>query len=236
MRKSIQETIRDYSISIIIAVAVALLIRNFFIEAYRIPSHSMKPSLLAGDTLFVLKWPYSVGKFPIPKRGDVIVFSHPTKGSINSVDHIRRVIGLPGDQVKIRNGSVMLNGQTLDSESPPFPSRLKTREQEQEQEQEKGTEEDKDEYYEQLPDGKRYKLSRGKSPITDFGPEKVPLGFIFVLPDHRSIQEDKKTKNWGLIQISALKGKALWIWLSIKPENSSLTPEFRLERMFQKIQ
>lgn len=236
MRKGIQETIRAYSISIIVAVAVALLIRNFLIEAYRIPSHSMKPNLLAGDTLFVLKWPYSIGKFIIPKRGDIIVFSNLTKGTINSVDYIRRVIGLPGDQLKIRNGSVILNGQKLDSQSPSSPVRLKTKDLEEKMEMGMEMENDEHEFLEQLPDGKKYKLARGKKHIPDFGPEKIPPGFIFVLPDYRIIQEDKKTTSWGMIQISALKGKALWIWLSIKPENSSFTPEFRLERMFRKIQ
>ncbi len=114
--------------TIIIAVLVALGIRTFFFEPFNIPSSSMKPTLLVGDYLFVSKmsygysqhsFPWSFPPFPgrvfsgDPERGDVAVFKTPAD---NETDFIKRVIGLPGDEVQMRGGRLYLNGEAVPRE------------------------------------------------------------------------------------------------------------------------
>ena len=107
--------------SVLLAIFIALIIRSFIVEPFNIPSGSMKPNLLIGDFIFVSKWsygyskhslPFSINLIPkkifskFPKRGDVVVFKTP---SDNRTDYIKRVIGLPGDKIKIVNGSIIIN-------------------------------------------------------------------------------------------------------------------------------
>ena len=111
--------------SIILAIFIALLIRSFIAEPFNIPSGSMKPNLLVGDFIFVSKWsygysrhslPFSIPLIPgkifekLPKRGDVAVFKTPYD---NSTDYIKRVIGLPGDKIKIINGQIFINNELI---------------------------------------------------------------------------------------------------------------------------
>ena len=111
--------------SISLAILIALLIRAFIAEPFNIPSGSMKPNLLVGDFIFVSKWsygyskhslPFSIPIIPkrifshIPDRGDIVVFKTPED---NRTDYIKRIIGLPGDKIKISNGVVILNNSPL---------------------------------------------------------------------------------------------------------------------------
>ena len=111
--------------TIIIALFFALIIRSIFIQPFYIPSSSMEPNLLIGDRLFVTKYSYGYSKhsFPfsppiinerlfnkIPKVGDVIVFKTPTD---NRTDYIKRLIGLPGDQIQFINGNLFLNNSEI---------------------------------------------------------------------------------------------------------------------------
>ena len=110
--------------TIVYALLLAGVIRTLFFQPFWIPSGSMKPTLLIGDFLFVNKMAYGYSRYscpfamcPIdgrilgrePKRGDVVVFRHPTNGT----DYIKRLIGLPGDTVQVRNGILFLNGQEV---------------------------------------------------------------------------------------------------------------------------
>ena len=111
--------------SILIAIFIALLIRSFIFEPFNIPSGSMKPNLLVGDFIFVSKYsygfskhslPFSIPLIPgkifsnIPERGDVVVFKTPEN---NRTDYIKRVIGLPGDKIEIKNGIIFINGSEI---------------------------------------------------------------------------------------------------------------------------
>jgi len=111
--------------SIIIAIFIALLIRSFIAEPFNIPSGSMKPNLLVGDFIFVSKWsygysrhslPFSLPLIPgkifskLPNRGDIVVFKTPQD---NRTDYIKRVIGLPGDEIKIINGQIQINNNMI---------------------------------------------------------------------------------------------------------------------------
>ena len=117
-----KSTIREYSESIGIAVAIALLLRAFVVEAFQIPSGSMIPTLEVGDHIFVAKFSYGLGipftntkvfEVALPKRGDVIVFKFPLDPS---TDYIKRVVGLPGDRIELRQNELFINGRPVPRE------------------------------------------------------------------------------------------------------------------------
>jgi len=112
--------VREYAETLIIALAIALFVRAFVVQAFKIPSESMKPTLLVGDHILVNKFIYGIripviGKkvlpFSNPQRGDVIVFIYPGD---KSKDYIKRVIGLPGDKVEVREREIYINDQRID--------------------------------------------------------------------------------------------------------------------------
>jgi len=114
-----QRRIKEELKGILVAVLIALFIRAFFVQAYKIPSGSMEPTLLVGDHLLVLKCAYGiriplVGKYLLeyssPKRGDIIVFIYPRDPK---KDFIKRVIALPGENVRIIGRTVYINGTPL---------------------------------------------------------------------------------------------------------------------------
>jgi signal peptidase I len=118
-KKKQKSKVREYAETIIIALAIALFVRTFVVQAFKIPSESMKPTLLVGDHILVNKFIYGIripliGKkvftFSGPRRGDVIVFIFPDD---RSKDFIKRVIGLPGDTVEVREREIYINGQRL---------------------------------------------------------------------------------------------------------------------------
>jgi signal peptidase I len=112
--------LREYVEAALIAIFLALFIRTFVIQAYKIPSGSMEPTLLVGDHILVNKFIYGI-KIPFisktlipigkPKRGDIIVFKYPLD---KRKDYIKRVIGLPGDEVRIMDKEIFINGELFD--------------------------------------------------------------------------------------------------------------------------
>ena len=112
--------LREYVEAALIAVFLALFIRTFVIQAYKIPSGSMEPTLLVGDHILVNKFIYGI-KIPFisktlipigkPKRGDIIVFKYPLD---KRKDYIKRVIGLPGDEIRIMDKEIFINGELFD--------------------------------------------------------------------------------------------------------------------------
>ena len=123
-RQSKSGSILEFIKTILYALLLAGLIRTILFQPFWIPSGSMKPNLLVGDFIFVNKFSYGYSKYscpfslcPItgrlfsrePKRGDVVVFRHP----VNGKDFVKRLIGLPGDEVTVKDGKLTINGQTL---------------------------------------------------------------------------------------------------------------------------
>ncbi len=188
-KKSAQKVILEYVQSIIIALLLAFVIRAFVVQAFKIPSGSMIPTLLVGDHILVSKFAYDV-KIPFinkvvwhrtnPKRLDVIVFQYPLDPS---KDFIKRVIGTPGDRILIRNKKVYVNNKELN------------------------------EPYVQHTDPRIFPPD--VSPRDNLGPIVVPPHSLFVMGDNRD--ESYDSRFWKFVDFSALKGKAFiiyWSWNS----------------------
>jgi len=189
--KNFQSKIWDWTKSILIALVLALFIRAFIVQAYKIPSGSMIPTLLIGDYLLVNKLAYGI-RNPIkndfiyfrklPERQEIVVFTYPLN---KKLDFIKRVIGLPGDTVEIVNKKVYVNGKLLK------------------------------EPYVQFNDPEIY--PKEVSPRDNYGPVKVPPGYIFVLGDNRDQSYD--SRFWGFVPINYIKGRALIIYFSWDSKN-----------------
>jgi signal peptidase I len=206
-----KSTIREYSESIGIAVAIALLLRAFVVEAFQIPSGSMIPTLEVGDHIFVAKFSYGLGvpftdkkifEYALPQRGDVIVFKYPLD---HSTDYIKRVVGLPGDRLELRHNEVFINDRPMPRDhAGTYRYNDGAR----------GFSEERacDLWTENL-DGKVHQEIQelGRMPA-NFGPIVVPPGHVFVMGDNRDNSSDSRV--WGFVKHDLIKGKALVVWWS----------------------
>ena len=195
----------------LIAAVVALLIRQFVVEAFKIPSGSMIPTLKIGDHLLVNKFVYGP-RIPFtdtrffswkePKRGDIIVFKYPENEDKN---YIKRVIGLPGDKIEIRGGVLLINDQSV----PVRPVRS---------EPDGPVSSDPylgmaQEFQEQLgPLTHRIQYLQDQSE-KNFRPITVPAEKVFVMGDNRDNSQDSRV--WKFVKYEKILGKALiiyWSW------------------------
>ncbi|MBU2252220.1 MAG: signal peptidase I [Proteobacteria bacterium] len=178
---------REYIEAIILAVVIALFIRTFVIQAYKIPSGSMKPTLLIGDHILVSKFNYGI-KLPFlrttlipvgaPQRGDIVVFIYPED---RSKDFIKRLIGVPGDTIEIRNKKILLNGLPYNDKHGVYMD--------------------------------NFIIPGAVQPRDNFGPVTVPEGSLFVMGDNRD--ESYDSRFWGFVSKRDVLGKALiiyWSW------------------------
>ena len=125
MKKKLIHIVLDNFKTLFFALVIALLIRSLIIQPFYIPSSSMEPTLLVGDRIFVTKYSYGYSKhsFPFspnfsnnrffskePKQGDLVVFKTPAD---NRTDYIKRLIGLPGDEIQFINGNLFINGEEI---------------------------------------------------------------------------------------------------------------------------
>jgi signal peptidase I len=212
--KSLWETVR----TLVYAVAIALGVRTFLYEPFNIPSGSMKPTLLVGDYLFVSKFAYGYSKYSLPfslplfegrvlaslpERGDVAVFKLP---SDNRTDYIKRIVGLPGDKLQVRDGVLYLNG------APAERVRL------EDFYDDDGTSNGAlHRYRERLPDnGQSYTvldlMARGSLDNTRV--YEVPEGHVFAMGDNRDNSLDSRVDNVGYIPVENLIGRAEIIFFS----------------------
>jgi signal peptidase I len=181
--------VREYFESIVIAVILALFVRTWAVQAFKIPTGSMENNLLIGDHLLVNKFVFGPAaadaeRALLPmrgiRRGDIVVFKYPDEPER---DFIKRVIGLPGESIELRNKKVYVNGQALDE---PYVHFLDTAHNAQE--------------------------------VTSFdvreryGPVTVPAGHYFVMGDNRDNSQD--SRYWGFLPRGYIKGKALMIYWS----------------------
>lgn len=228
-------------LSISWAILIALLIRTFIFEPYSIPSGSMKPNFLVGDYLFVSKYRYGAGNasFPLspdlisgrilkytdPKAGEVIVFKTPTDRYTN---YIKRLVGLPGDEIQVIDGILYINGEEIKRE-------------------EAGEFKDTDghvlkRYKETLPNGTSYYVlddfSNGMLDNTEVF--KVPSEHYFFMGDNRDHSADSRTSGRpiGFVPSSEIIGRAEMVIFS--NPNSMLDImkwpfSFNKDRFFEKV-
>ena len=229
--------------SIILAVFIAILIRSFIVEPFNIPSGSMKPNLLVGDFIFVSKWsygyskhslPFSIplipGKFfaRLPDRGDIVVFKTPYD---NRTDYIKRVIGLPGDEIEIINGQIFINSKIIIKEKiddfidiDKYNNTKRIRKYK--------------EYFYDIEIDVLDLLDNGIVDNTQL--YKVPKKHFFVMGDNRDNSQDSRFLNKvGFVPFENLVGKAQIIFFSL--ENSRFFEVWkwpfaiRYERLMKKI-
>ena len=186
-----KSTIREWIEAIVVAVLLALFIRTFVVQAFKIPSGSMKPTLLVGDHILVNKFIYGIQipftqikifPFNKPKKGDIIVFTYPVD---EEKDFIKRVIGVEGNKVEIVNKKVYVDGALFDG---PFA----------------------------VNNDERI-IPGDIQPRDNYGPVTIPKDSVFVMGDNRDHSYD--SRYWGFVKLQEVKGKAFiiyWSWDRLK--------------------
>jgi len=242
MKKKIIENLK----TLIYALILALIIRSFLFQPFYIPSSSMEPNLLVGDRLFVAKYEYGYSRhsFPFspkftdkrfvaknPSRGDVIVFKTPAD---NRTDYIKRLIGLPGDTIQMRDGDIFLNNKKIKRRSIKITKEINC-----------GKESINVNAFEEiLPNGKKYiAVYRDDGTMMNTDVFVVPDDHYFFMGDNRDCSKDSRfLSSVGYVNINNIVGKARIIFFSNDHENGSLmTPwkwhkSIRLNRFFNEIQ
>jgi signal peptidase I len=181
-----KSTIREYAEAILMALLLALFIRTFIVQAFKIPSGSMIPTLAIGDHILVNKLAYGIRipfweeylvNFQTPARSDVIVFIYPED---RSKDFIKRVIAVGGDTVEIRQKKVYINGKPVADAHAYFKE---------------------SDFSGELQPGQN-----------NYGPRVVPEGHLFVMGDNRDSSHD--SRFWGFVNLDDVRGKAFLIYWS----------------------
>lgn len=238
-----EESFWDTIKTVFYAVIIAILIRTFMFEPFKIPSASMYPTLYIGDFLFVSKYTYGYSKhslpfslplikdrvwFDEPERGDVVVFKFPQD---NKTDFIKRVIGLPGDTIKLIKGRLFINGEMLDREQIEDFTRR----------DERGNAVRYYQYIETLPEGKEHKiLEISDNQLYDNIEEvTVPENSYFMMGDNRDESDDSRA-SVGFVPKENLVGKARFLFFSHGQDGEWYKPwewprKIRWERLFNKI-
>lgn len=187
MKKTRKELLWEYTKAIVTALILALFIRAYFIQAFKIPSGSMIPTLLVGDHILVNKFIYGT-KIPFsdnrvlvfrkPERGDIIVFKYPEDPGR---DFIKRVIAIEGDVIESKEKTIYVNGSPV-----------------------------REPYIQHTDNSLKPK---GIEPRDNFGPYIVPKGKYFMMGDNRDQSYD--SRYWGYVDVKDIRGKALiiyWSW------------------------
>ncbi len=177
---------QEYSEAFVVAVVLAIIIRAFFVQAFKIPSGSMVPTLQIGDHILVNKFIYGVRipftkarwpQFADPKRGDVIVFVYPVE---RSKDFIKRVVAVGGDTVEVKGKEVFVNGKPVQEAYAHYDDQSTP--------------------------------SQGPTSRADMPLRRVPEDKLFVMGDNRDHSHDSRV--WGFVPVEDVKGKAFMIYYS----------------------
>jgi signal peptidase I len=245
VKKTSGQIVKEYAQALFYAVLLAIVIRGFLFEPFKIPSESMLPTLLVGDHIFVKRFAYGLRvpftkywltEFDGPQRGDIVVFNYPEN---ERIDFIKRVMGLPGDTITMKDGVLFINGKEIiyqsfeptkateanacvmslsdDSQKivpknlQPFPFFLKNKRFE--------------EKLETLDNGLVHMVQRSRdNPINMNFEITVPERSYFVMGDNRDLSHD--SRFWGFVPRENLKGKAIYIWLALDNEKTHCAGNF----------
>ena len=207
----VQASLRDLLKTWGPALLAVLVIRNVVAEPFRIPSGSMVPTLEIGDYIIVNKFAYGL-RLPFtpmelvpvgqPARGEIIVFRFPADPS---VDYIKRIVAIPGDEVLVHHNALYVNGTRVekkyvenytfvDDDCAALPA---------------------ERYLEDM-DGAAHEILYSPGPggrLSEFGPFTVPAGQVFVMGDNRDNSSDSRA--WGTVPMENIKGRAVVVWLSL---------------------
>lgn len=227
------------------AIFLALLIRSFLYEPFRIPSGSMYPTLKVGDYLFVSKFSYGYSRFSFPaslplfdgriwysepKRGDVVVFRFPKN---NKIDYIKRIIGLPGDKIQVKEGLLYINDEPVErkaKEKYVIDEYVKLPEYYQM-------------YEETLPNGVKHnilEISDKERIVDNTEVFEVPQDSFFVMGDNRDRSDDSRI-SVGFVPKENLIGKARFLFFSHNDKGEFFAPwtwgkAIRWDRIFDRIE
>jgi len=237
-----QSTLMEWVKTIVSALAIAVVLRSFLFEPFNIPSGSMLPKLEVGDYLFVAKWPYGYSRYSFPfgpplfdgriggsppTRGDVIVFRNPNN---SSVDFIKRLIGLPGDQIQMREGVLYINGQAVPKVRVADAVIPITRDEDCRAGFETTVREPNGkggfncryrQFRETLPGGRTYNVldQSDSAPGDNTQVFIVPAGHYFMMGDNRDDSADSRfgaaEQGVGFVPAENLVGRATIMWFSI---------------------
>jgi signal peptidase I len=209
-----KSVVREYFETIVIAVVLALFMRTFVVQAFKIPTGSMEPNLLIGDHLLVNKFVFaptisSVEKAILPvtdiRRGEIVVFKYPEDPER---DFIKRVIGLSGETIELRDHQIHVDGRAIDE---PYA------------------------HYLPRPPGTGAGDMTSDDVRERYGPVVVPAGSVFVMGDNRDNSQD--SRYWGFLPKQNIKGKALMIYWSFDSSEGGLNlfTQTRWARLLQQI-
>jgi signal peptidase I len=209
-----KSVVREYFETIVIAVVLALFMRTFVVQAFKIPTGSMEPNLLIGDHLLVNKFVFaptvsSAERALLPmtaiRRGDIVVFKYPEDPER---DFIKRVIGLPGETIELRDHRIHVNGRPIDE---PYA------------------------HYLPRPAGPGGGETTSDDVRDHYGPVVVPADSVFVMGDNRDNSQD--SRYWGFLPKQNIKGKALMIYWSFDSGEGGLNlfTQTRWARLLQQI-
>ena len=206
-----KSTAREYAESIIVAVILALFVRTWVVQAFKIPTGSMENNLLIGDHLLVNKFTFAPTFSPLERallpvdavqRRDIVVFKFPEEPER---DFIKRVIGLPGETLEVRAKKVYINGQPLDE---PYVHYL-------------------------LPASTSAQERTSADVREQYGPVTVPPGHYFMMGDNRDNSQD--SRYWGFLPTEYVKGKALFIYWSFDAGPAGASDAGALSRIVSAI-
>ena len=211
---------RDWLKSVLIALGIFLVVRSFVVEAFKIPTSSMENTLLVGDFLLVNKAAYgghvpgtelALGSWHDPERGDVVVFHPPHEPHRN---YVKRVVGIPGDTLEMRDKGLFLNGAHLEEAYARYVD-------------ERG-----DTEHPAMEWQSNHLIAappREYHPTRDnWGPLVVPDAHYFVLGDNRDNSED--SRYWGFVPREQIRGKPWLVYYSQAPLGATRTPWYRRVR------
>ncbi|MGD9591994.1 MAG: signal peptidase I [Candidatus Berkiella sp.] len=197
----------EYARSFFPILLIVCVLRSFIAEPFRIPSGSMKPTLLEGDFILVNKFSYGV-RLPVfgtkvvkvgePKIGDILVFRYPKD---TSIDFIKRVVGTPGDKIKYENKTLYVNGKAISQESlgQAYDTDLRGLTY-------------KVKHFKENLDHRAHSIYVHDGDGNSMDEITVPKGMYFVMGDNRDASED--SRRWGFVPEDLILGKAIYIWMS----------------------